>query len=167
MAPELALCSGVWIEQMARQFRAVHRRQLAVFAALAAVIVATSVWLGVRTPPARVSWDRIAWGYINMGRMAEARAVAERAAREQPDNAALFEALAFTAIARQQYETAAQALQRAIELRPRSHVAHYNLARVYLRLGDRERAAREAGIAASLDPAPEYQALVREIAAGS
>jgi hypothetical protein len=167
-APELALCAGVWITQIERHLRAAqHRRQVAAFAAAAVAIMATSIWLGARTPAARVSWDRIAWGYINMGRITQAEGIAERAVKEQPDNAAAYEALAFTAIARQQYSAAAQALQRAIELRPSSHVAHYNLARVYLKLGDRERAAREAQVAATLNPAPEYQELVRQIAAGS
>jgi len=165
--PELALCSGVWIEQMARHLRDVSKRQVAAFAGLAVAIAASSLWLGARTPPARIAWERIAWGYIKMGSIAEARTVAERAAREQPDNGAVFEALAFTAISQERYEVAAQALRRAIELRPRSHIAHYNLARVYLKLGDRQRAAREALIAASLNPSPEYQALVSQIATGS
>ena len=167
--PELALCSGVWIEQMTRYFREAgsRKRQVAVFASLAAVLVATSIWLGARTPAVPISWDRIAWGYINMGRIPQAQAVAERASREQPDNGAVFEALGFTAILQQHYDNAAQALQRAVELRPRSHVAHYNLARVYLKLGDRNRAAQEAQVAATLNPAPEYQALVSQIASGS
>jgi len=162
--PELALCSGVWIDQLARHFRDVSRRRPATFASLAVALVEVSVWLGARTPPATVSWDRIAWGYIKMGRIAQAQVVAERASREQPDNGAVFEALGFTAIAQQRYDAAAQALQHAVELRPRSHVAHYNLARVYLKLGDRNRAAQEAQMAANLNPAPEYQALVSQIA---
>ena len=55
----------------------------------------------------------------------------------------------------------------AIELRPGSHVAHYNLARVYLAIGDRKRAAEEAGIAVNLNPSPDYQALLNQIEAGS
>ena len=52
-----------------------------------------------------------------------------------------------TAIARQNYEEAARYYQRAIELRPRSHVAHYNLARALLLLGRNSQAEAEAKIA--------------------
>jgi tetratricopeptide (TPR) repeat protein len=166
-APMLALCSGVWIDQVVRHVRAADKRQTAIFVGLAAVIATLSLLLGSRTPPAPVQWDRIAWGYINMGKIPEAQAVAERVSREQPNNAPIFEALGYTAVARQHYDDAAQALQHAIELRPKSHLAHYNLARVYLALGDRTRAAEEAGIAVSLNPAPDYQALLNQIEAGS
>jgi tetratricopeptide (TPR) repeat protein len=165
--PMLALCSGVWIDQVVRHFRAADKRQTAVFVGLAAVIATLSLLLGSRTPPVPVQWDRIAWGYINMGKIPEAQAVAERVSREQPNNAPIFEALGYTDVARQHYDDAAQALQHAIELRPKSHLAHYNLARVYLALGDRTRAAEEAGIAVSLNPAPDYQALLNQIEAGS
>jgi 4-amino-4-deoxy-L-arabinose transferase-like glycosyltransferase len=165
--PMLALCSGVWIDQVVRHARAVSKRETAVFVGLAAVIVATSLLLGSRTSPAPVQWDRIAWGYINMGKIPEAQAVAERVSKEQPNNAPIFEALGYTYVARQQYDGAARALQRAIELRPGLHVAHYNLARVYLALGDRKRAAEEAGIAVNLNPSPDYQALLNQIEAGS
>ncbi len=94
---------------------------------MAAVIATTSWLLGARTPPVAVQWDRIAWGYINMGKVTQAQAIAARVSKEQPNNAAIFEALGYTAVARQQYDEAAQALQHAIELRPRSHIAHYNL----------------------------------------
>jgi tetratricopeptide (TPR) repeat protein len=165
--PMLALCSGVWIDQLSRHARDVGKRQLAVFVGLAAVIATTSLLLGSRTKPVPVQWDRIAWGYINMGKIPEAQAVAERVSKEQPNNAPIFEALGYTAVARQHYDAAAQALQHAIELRPGSHVAHYNLARVYLALGDHKRAAEEAGIAVNLNPSPEYQALLNQIEAGS
>ena len=165
--PMLALCSGIWIDQVVRHVRAIGKPPTAVFVGLATVIVATSLLLGRNTPPAPVQWDRIAWGYINMGKIPEAQAVAQRVSKEQPNNAPIFEALGYTAVARQQYDDAAHALQHAIELRPGSHVAHYNLARVYLALGDRKRAAEEAGIAVSLNPSPDYQALLNQIEAGS
>ena len=165
--PMLALCSGVWIDQVVRHVRTGDKRQAAVFVGLAAVVATLSLLLGGRTPPVPVQWDRIAWGYINMGKIQQAQAVAERVSREQPNNAPIFEALGYTAVARQHYDDAARALQHAIELRPKSHLAHYNLARVYLALGDRTRAAEEAGIAVSLNPAPDYQALLNQIEAGS
>jgi tetratricopeptide (TPR) repeat protein len=165
--PMLALCSGVWIEQLTKHLRDTNKRQAAVFVGLAAVIATSSLLLGSRTPPVPVQWDRIAWGYINMGKVTEAQAIAERVSRQEPNNAPIFEALGYTAVARQQYDAAAQALQHAIELRPGSHIAHYNLARVYLALGDRKRAEEEAGIAVNLNPSPDYQALLNQIEAGS
>ena len=95
------------------------------------------------------------------------QAVAERVAKEQPDNGPIFEALGFIAVLQKHYDGAAQAFQRAVEIRPRSHVAHYNLARAYLALGDRQRAAAEASIAAQLYPSPDYEALQSRIASGS
>lgn len=165
--PMLAFCSGVWIDQVIRQARSVDKRPAALFVGLAAVIATTSLLLGSRTPPIPVQWDRIAWGYINMGKIPEAQAIAERVSQEQPNNAPIFEALGYTAVARQHYDEAAKALQHAIELRPGSHLAHYNLARVYLAIGDRKRAAEEAGIAVNLNPSPDYQALLNQIEAGS
>jgi hypothetical protein len=162
----LALCSGVLIDQVMSGLRE-RRRELAVYCALAVVIVATSLVLGARTAPVPVSWDRVAWGYINMGKIRAAQTLAARVAREQPDNARIFEALGYTDAVTQQYEAAAQAFQHAIALRPGSHVAHFNLARVYLKLGDRQRAAEEAGIAVNLHPSPDYESLLSQIESGS
>jgi len=161
--PMLALCSGIWIEGIAQNIR--DRRKLHVLGAgaLAGAIAAVSMYLGSRHPPAPVRWDQIAWGYIKMGKIPEARALAERIAAEQPDNGAILEALGFTAIARQQYSEAVDDYQRAIKLRPRSHVAHYNLARVFLVLGDRKQATAEARIAVQLYPSPDYTALLKKI----
>ena len=166
-ASMLALCSGVWIDQVVQQVRARQIKPLAVFVPLAVAIVATSLVLGSRTPEPPISWDRITWGYINMGKIREAQALATRIARSQPDNGAILEALGFTDAVQKQYTDAAQVLQRAVELRPRSHTAHFNLAKVYLALGDRERAATEANVALGLHSSPDYQALVSQIQSGS
>ena len=162
-ASMLALCSGVWIDQLVRHIRARERRPLAVFIPLAVVIMAVSIALGTQAREPPVSWERIAWGYINMGRIHEAQVLAARIARDQPDNGAILEALGFTDAVQKQYTDAAQVLQRAVELRPRSHVAHFNLARVYLALGDRPKALEEATTAMSLHPEPDYQALLSQI----
>jgi tetratricopeptide (TPR) repeat protein len=166
-ASMLALCSGFWIEQLVRQLRAAGRRQAAAFLGLAVAIGVTSVLLARQAPPAAVGWDRIAWGYIKMGRLPQAEELTRRMAKEEPNNAPILEALGYAAFASHQYGEAAAALQHAIELRPRSHVAHYDLARVYLALGDRGHAASEARIAVSLSPLPEYQALLSQIESGS
>ena len=165
-ASMLALCSGVCIDQFLGGLRA-RRSQLVAFGALATAIVTTSFVLGSRTPPVPVHWDRIAWGYINMGKIRAAQSLSERISQDQPDNAAIFEALGYTDAVTQQYAQAAQAFQHAIALRPGSHVAHFNLARVYLKLGDRQRAAEEAGIAVKLHPSPDYESLLSQIESGS
>ena len=162
--PMLALCSGFWIDQLATQIRERHTRQIAAFAGLAAVIAAVSLALGARNPPAPVRWDQIAWGYIKMGRVPQAQALAARIAAQQPDNGAIWEALGFTAIAQEHYRDAADDYERAIKLRPRSHVAHYNLAKVYLKLGERQRASEEAKAALDLYPSPDYAELWRQTA---
>jgi hypothetical protein len=161
----LALCSGVWIDQVLRNVMGGRKRQVLMFGTLAGLIGTVSVALGRTNPPAPIHWDHIVWGYIKMGKIAEARTLAERIASEQPRNAPILEALGFTAIARGQYSEAAQDYQRAIEIRPQSHVAHYNLARVFLELGDRERAAAEAKIALWLHPSADYKALLTQIQA--
>jgi 4-amino-4-deoxy-L-arabinose transferase-like glycosyltransferase len=164
--PMLALCSGVWIDGVAQNIQDRRKWQVLGFTVLAGSIAAASIYLGSRNPPAPVRWDQIAWGYIKMGNITEARAVAERIAREQPDNGAILEALGFTAISRQQYSEAVNDYRRAIKLRPRSHIAHYNLARVFIMLGDRTQAAEEAHIAMKLYPSPDYQALLTQIESG-
>ena len=166
-ASMLALASGIWIDQVVQQIRAHENKPLAVYVPLAVAIVAISFVLGSLTPQPPIAWERIAWGYINMGRIHEAQALAERIARKQPDNGAILEALGYTEAVQKQYTEAAQVLQRAVELRPRSHVAHFNLARVYLLLGDRQRAQVEATTAQELHPSPDYQALLAQIQSGS
>ena len=166
-ASMLALCSGVWIDQFAQQIRARHRESLAFFVPLVLAIMAISIILGSMTREPPVSWERIAWGYINMGKIHDAQVLAARIARNQPDNGAILEALGFTEAVQKQYADAAQTLQRAVELRPRSHVAHFNLARVYLALGDRSKALQEATTAMSLHPSQDYQALLDQIESGS
>jgi len=164
--PMLALCSGLWIDGLAANFLGGRKLKVLVFGAAAALIGGASFALGSANPPPPMHWDHIVWGYIKMGKIAEARNVAQRIAAEQPGNGPILEALGFTDIARGQYGEAVQDYQRAIEARPNSHVAHYNLAKLYLKLGDRERAAAEAAAAVNLYPADDYKALLEQIRAG-
>ncbi len=160
----LALCSGIWIDLIISSVR--HRRKQALaFAALAAVVGGVSVALGKSNPPPPIHWDHIVWGYIKMGRIEQAQTLAQRIAGEQPRNGPIWEALGYTAVLRKQFSEAAQDFQRAVEIRPNSHVAHYNLAKVFLELGDKERAAAQAKIALSLDDSPDYRALALRIQA--
>ena len=161
----LALCSGIWIDGLIVAVRTHQRKWAAGLAALALGVGATSVALGAGMPKPTVRWDHIVWGYIKMGRIDEARGIAQRIVAEQPDNGQILEALGFTAIKRADYSEAAQDYERAIAARPRSHVAHFNLAKVYLQLGDRPKALEEAKAAAALNPAPEYLDLVTQVGA--
>jgi uncharacterized protein HemY len=88
--------------------------------------------------------------------------LAERVALEQPDNGPVLEALGYLAAAGRQYSEAAHYYQRAIVLRPRSYLAHYNLAKAFLALGRRPEAADEAKIALRLSPSADAQALVSQ-----
>jgi 4-amino-4-deoxy-L-arabinose transferase-like glycosyltransferase len=159
----LALCGGYWIDHLALDLRARRLRAAAPYVAGAALIAALSFWLGSGTPPQAVRWDHIVWGYVKMGRTAQANEIALRILRDQPDNAPLLEAVGVIDASQGDYAAASEYLLRAIALRPGSHVAHYNLARVYLALGDRAHAAEQAAIAASQSPAPEYLELLQRI----
>jgi 4-amino-4-deoxy-L-arabinose transferase-like glycosyltransferase len=160
----LALASGIWIDSMIYSIRSRQNRAVGIFAAAAALIGTSSVVLGavvVPSPPIR--WDHIVWGYIKMGKFDDARALAQRIAAEQPGDGPILEALGFTAVKRADYAEAVQDYERAVAARPRSHVARYNLAKVYLQLADRPRALEQAKAAAALNPSSEYQQLVEQI----
>jgi tetratricopeptide (TPR) repeat protein len=159
----LALCSGVWIDRIAADAAARQWRKIAIFATLAGLIGAASIYIGSKFPPAPIRWYQVAWGYIHMGKISQARAIAERIASQEPQNEQILEALGYTAIARQDYSEAASDYQRAIALRPRAHIAHYNLAKIYLKLGDLKHAEQEAQIAMNLDASPDYKVLLEQI----
>jgi tetratricopeptide (TPR) repeat protein len=170
--PLLALSSGIWIDGLLRRIPArgvrgpgsngVGRRRVAAFGLLAIAIGAASLYLGRQFPPPAIRWDHVVWGYIKMGRVEEARTLAERISVEQPDNAPVWEAMGYLAAARQQYADAVRHYQRAVALRPRSYVAHYNLAKALLALERRSEAAAEARIAESLHPSADAQALLNQ-----
>jgi 4-amino-4-deoxy-L-arabinose transferase-like glycosyltransferase len=162
----LALCAGYWIDQLAATLRERAPVRALGFGALAGLVAGVSLYLGGRDPPAPIRWDHIVWGYIKMGDFTAAETVAERVVAEQPDNAPVLEALGIVAARRQDYAQAAKDLQRAVAIRPRSHVAHYNLARVYLAQGDRAHAEAEAKTAITLNPAADYRNLLAQIERG-
>ena len=162
----LALCSGYGFDELEQAFRSHRLRLVASFGAAAALIATLSIWLGSGTPAPPVRWDHIVWGYIKMGRNAQAEQAALQALREQPDNAPVLEAMGVISASAGKYPDARGYLQHALELRPASHVGHFNLARVYLALDDRPHAEEEAKLALALDPLPEYQSLLDRIEAG-
>jgi tetratricopeptide (TPR) repeat protein len=168
--PVLALSSGIWLDGLVRSLRErrvpgpagddVGCRQVAAFGLLAIVIGAASLYLGRQFPPPAIRWDHVVWGYIKMGSVEKARTLAERISLEQPDNGPVWEAMGYLAAVRQQYPDAVRDYQRAVALRPRSYLAHYNLAKALLALDRRPEAAAEARIAASLDPSADARALL-------
>ncbi len=160
----LALCAGVWIDNMVQRIRSRQYQPSLLFGASAAALFGTSLALGATISPPALHWDQIVWGYIKMGRPQQAQGIAERVAREQPGNAPILEALGYLAVMRHDYAAAASFYERALEVRPRSDQAHFNLAKVYLELNDRERAREQAKIAVSLKPDPDYQRLLAELA---
>jgi tetratricopeptide (TPR) repeat protein len=170
--PVLALSSGIWIDGLLRSVPArgvsrpaidgVGRRQAAVFGLLAIAIGAASLVLGRQFPPPAIRWDHVVWGYIKMGKVEEARTLAESISLEQPDNGPVWEAMGYLAAARQQYPDAVRHFQRAVALRPRSYLAHYNLAKALLALERRPEAVAEARIAESLNPSADARALLNQ-----
>jgi 4-amino-4-deoxy-L-arabinose transferase-like glycosyltransferase len=159
----LALCSGIWVDELVRRVRSGSLRPALMFGAGALAVCGTSLALGltVKTPP--LHWDQVIWGYIKMGRPLEAQKTAERVLREQPDNAPILEALGYLAILHRDYAAAAAAYEHAVRIRPRADQAHFNLAKIYIELNEREQALQQAKIAASLKPDPEYQKLVTDL----
>lgn len=171
--PVLALSSGILIDGLCLSLSVrgasgaaigavPRRRRAAVFGLVAVAIGALSLVLGRQFPPPAVRWDHVVWGYIKMGKLEEARALAERVALEQPDNGPVWEAMGYLAVARRQYSDAVQHYQRAVALRPRSYLAHYNLAKALLAQERRPEAAAEARIAESLHPSAEARALLNQ-----
>ena len=167
-APALALCGGIWADGMVVGAANLRRRLTAGRGAWAACgllavgVFTASMLLGAAFPAPAPRWDRVIWGYIKMGRNAEAAALAERVVREQPDNGPVVEALGYLAAAERRYDEAAVSFRRAVELRPRSYFAHYNLAKAYLALGRGGEALQEAKIARDLGPSGDAEALVAE-----
>src|SRR5258708_10203563 len=113
---------------------------------------AASLVLGRQFPPPAIRWDHVVWGYIKMGKVEEARALAERISLEQPENGPVWGAMGYLAAARKQYPDAVLNYQRAVALRPRSYLAHYNLANAWLALDRRPEAEAQPRIAGSLHP---------------
>jgi tetratricopeptide (TPR) repeat protein len=161
----LALCSGIWVDAMVRRMQLRQFAPILAFGAAALGVCSASLALGqtVKTPP--LHWDQIVWGYIKMGRPQQAQATAERVLGEQQDNAPILEALGYLAILHRDYAVAAAAYEHAIRIRPRSDQAHFNLAKIYVELNQREQALQQAKIAASLKPDPDYQRLVTTLQA--
>jgi 4-amino-4-deoxy-L-arabinose transferase-like glycosyltransferase len=163
--PMFALGGGLFVEELYLWLRQRRLAAVASAALAAAALGAASVALAQRSPPQQVSWTRIVWGYLRMGNTEAATAAASRAAKEQPDNPTVQEALGFIAAKAGRYTEATEHYRRAVELKPNSHIARYNLAKMLAKVGDRRGAAKEAEAALQLSPLPDYRKLLDELTA--
>jgi predicted Zn-dependent protease len=128
------------------------------------------VLLARQMPQPQIAWDRVIWGYLKMNDKAAivpAKKLAMQIAAEQPENPKIQEALAYIAVAEGRYPEAVAYYRRTTELRTDDHVAHYNLAKMLVKVGSNAEAAKEAKMAADIDPLPEYQQLLVELTARS
>jgi len=168
--PMLSLGAGVFLEQL---YSWMKGRQLARYAtgiAVSILLGTSSVLLARQMPQPQIAWDRVIWGYLKMNDKAAivpAKKLAMQIAAEQPENPKIQEALAYIAVAEGRYPDAVTYYRRTTELRTDDHVAHYNLAKMLVKVGSNAEAAKEAKMAADIDPLPEYQELLIELTAKS
>jgi tetratricopeptide (TPR) repeat protein len=162
--PLLALGAGLFLDDLYGWLVARETRKWAAGATAAALLGAISLVVSSLMPQPEPNWGRALWGYLKMGRVAEAKAAAARLSPEAGSTAGVEEALGYIAAVERRDHDAAEHYRRAIALRPGNHIAHYNLAKLLARIGDRQGAAREAQAAFRLRPLPEYQVLLAELA---
>lgn len=163
--PLLALGAGLFLDDLYGWVTARQTRKWAAGAIAAALLGAVSLVVSSLMPQPEPNLGRALWGYLKMGRVAEAKAAADRLAPQARSTASVEEALGYIAAVERRDRDAAEHYTRAIQLRPGNHIAHYNLAKLLARIGDRQGAVREAQAAVRLRPLPEYQMLLAELAA--
>ncbi len=166
--PMLALGAGVFLEQLYTWIRSHQNAKYATAVLVSVLLGSTSVLLASQMPQPQITWDRVIWGYLKMNNrdaIAPAKDLALRAAAEQPTNPKIQEALAYIAAAEGRYTDAVAYYRRTAELRTDDHVAHYNLAKMLVKVGNDQEAIREATLAAKIEPLPEYQELLEELTA--
>jgi tetratricopeptide (TPR) repeat protein len=161
--PMLALGAGLFLDDLYIWIKSRQARQWVVGIVVSALLGGSSVLLARQMPQPQVTWDRVVWGYVRMGKPDMAKTVATRVAAEQPNNSAIQEALGYIAGTEGDYPVAIEHYRRAVELRPDSHVAHYNLAKMLVKTGVRGEAANEAAIAVRIAPLPDYKTLLDEL----
>ena len=166
--PMLALGAGVFLEQLYSWIQSHQLKNCATGIAVSILLGTSSVLLARQMPQPQIVWDRVIWGYLKMNdkaTIAPAKKLAMQIAAEQPQNPKIQEALAYIAAAEGRYPEAVAYYRRTTELRTDDHVAHYNLARMLVKVGNDTEALREAKLAADIDPLPEYEQLLEELAA--
>ena len=161
--PMLALGAGLFIEDILSWVRHQQTRHLAWGLAAAIMLGGVSAWATMQVPAPTVSWNAIVWGFIKMGDLEAAQTTVEKVPAGSISSAKWEEALGFIAWSRQDLETAALHYERAVELNPGSHVAHYNLAMMLARMGQPEKAVIHTRIALGIAQLPEYQQLLQSL----
>ena len=154
--PMLALGAGLFLEDLYVWLKGRQRLKWIAGLSVAASLGGLSVALAQQMPQPPISWNRAVWGYIKMGHREQAMTLAAKVALAEPTNSGIQEALGYMDAAEGRFESAIEHYRRATQLKPDSHVAHYNLARVLMKVGRRDEAKREAQIAADIAPLPEY-----------
>jgi len=164
--PMLAFGAGVFLEQLYIWFKGGQVSKYVAGIAVSILLGGSSVVIAKQMPQPQITWDRVIWGYLKMNdkaAIAPAKKLAIQVAAEQPDNPKIQEALAYIAAAEERFPEAVAYYRRTVELRTDDHVAHYNLARMLLKVGNEQEAVKEARLAVDIEPLPEYQALLKEL----
>jgi tetratricopeptide (TPR) repeat protein len=164
--PVFALGAGLFLEYLSEYLNQKKIRQAAIMLTAAAALGAASMLLAdtSQLPPTR--WDKAVWGYLKMGNQKAAKALALKVIEEQPANYRNQNALGQIAASEGDYAGAANYYRRAVELRPNSHVDHYQLALMLVKVGLHDEAVEHAAAAVRITPQPEYRALLKELTAG-
>ena len=163
--PMLALGAGLFLDDLHTWVRNRQATKWAVGMVGAALLGGTSVLIASQMPQPKITWDRMIWGYVKMGKLDAAKQAAAQAASEAPANSKIQEALGYIAATQGDDAGAVAHYRRAAELKPDSHVAHYNLARMLVKMGSRDEAASQAATAVRIAPLPEYRQLLEELTA--
>jgi 4-amino-4-deoxy-L-arabinose transferase-like glycosyltransferase len=161
--PMLALGSGLFLDDVHAWVKTHQPKKWAIGIVAAGLIGCSSVLLARQMTQPPVTWDRIVWGYIRMGKLSDAKALATKLEAEQPPAAPVQEALGYLAVGDGDAARAIEHYRLATQLRPDSHVAHYNLAKMLAKTGAMDDAASEAAAAVRIAPLPEYQTLLEQL----
>jgi 4-amino-4-deoxy-L-arabinose transferase-like glycosyltransferase len=161
--PMFALGAGLFLENLCLYLGQRKIRQTTLMLVAAALLAGLSFWLGsfVRLPLPR--WDKAVYGYLKMGDLEAAKKVALKAVAEQPGYYKIHEALAAVAATEKDYPTAVNHYKRALQIKPDSHVAHFECARLLSIMGKNEEALAHARAAMEISPRTAYQTLVKKL----
>ena len=164
--PLFALGAGLFLEYLSEYIKQKKTKQAVILCAAFAILGTLSLALAVLSPVEPPRWDKAVWGYLKMGNQKAAKELALKAAEEQPQNYRIQNALGQIAASEGAYASAANYYRRAVELRPNSHVDHYRLALMLVKIGLHDEALEQAATAVRIAPQPEYRALLQELRAG-
>ena len=93
---------------------------------------------------------------------AQAAIVLERAKELEPNKASIREALARAYYNSGRFESSTKEFDKALEIEPTNHYAHFGIGLCFSKLGDRAAALRHLKIAIAMEPDERYkEALIR------